>query len=67
MKISVLALKNKTSIREEIKTIFKGTFSETQINFVLNNKNKVKVWSTEDITKAFTIRYLKTKLHLFEN
>uniref|UniRef100_A0A1Y1K8E2 THAP-type domain-containing protein n=2 Tax=Photinus pyralis TaxID=7054 RepID=A0A1Y1K8E2_PHOPY len=48
----------------KIKDLLKGTLSSQQLDKILNINKKVK-WAKEDITKAFTLRYLSKRAYLF--
>ncbi|KAJ8913733.1 hypothetical protein NQ315_007450 [Exocentrus adspersus] len=54
----------KPKLVKEIKTLFSGTLTSSQIDAVCNKGSKV-TWTREDIVKAFTLRYLSKKAYVF--
>lgn len=48
----------------EVVRVLSGVFSKGQIDLILNKRKKVETWSSEDITKAFTIRYLSKRCYI---
>lgn len=62
---NMLKEEKNASVAEEVRSILKRVFSETQIDIILKKKKRVKVWSSEEITTAFTIRYLSKRCYIF--
>ena len=54
----------KDYLSQQEKNIPRVDFSETQINIFLNRKKEVKLWSHEDIRKAFIICYLSKRFYI---
>lgn len=44
--------------------LLKGTFSSNQIDMLMKKNKKVNNWSSEDMTKAFTLRYLSKRSYI---
>lgn len=55
----------KESVQKELTILLKGIFTTTQIEQILKKKKKVNCWTSEDITKAFTIRYLSKRCYIY--
>lgn len=47
-----------------LRKLFKNVFSENQLDVILGRKQKPK-WTTEEISTAFTIRYLSKRCYMF--
>lgn len=48
------------SLEEALKTVY----SQTQLNLITKQRKKV-IWGTDDISKAFTIRYLSKRCYIY--
>lgn len=56
-------IKEEQEKRENLESSLKSFLSRTQINSLL--KQKRVVWSSEDIAKAFTLRYLSKRTYIY--
>lgn len=53
-----------TSQTHLLEEALKSIFSETQLSLIKKKRKKV-IWGTEDISKAFTIRYLSKRCYIY--